>query len=179
MVDMSYLELQKMVEFFYSAYYEDDISKEIEQGTGRHVSPLQLHARMFALGDRYDVSGLRDLAGKKYYFGSAGSTKSRSRLKLLESIHDVYAGTPDSIRPLRDIACLLVRKNLPMMLNDKTVATTYDKLIAEIPDFAKDLLGIYVNVSVYKHCPACLSDQAMELLEIRCKGCGKKLFSNS
>jgi hypothetical protein len=38
-----------MVDFFYSTSYDDDIPKEAEQET---ISLLQLHARMFALGDR-------------------------------------------------------------------------------------------------------------------------------
>jgi hypothetical protein len=59
MVDMSYMELKKMVSFFYSMNYDDEIPEETGQETGSHISLLQLHARMFAVGDRYDILGLR------------------------------------------------------------------------------------------------------------------------
>lgn len=61
---MSYLELKKIVDFFYSMSYDDEIPKKTEQGADNHCfSLLQLHARMFALGDRYGIPGLRDVAG--------------------------------------------------------------------------------------------------------------------
>ena len=66
MVDILYLELKKMVQFFYSMSYNDDIPELTERETLSLISLLQLHARMFTLGDRYDISGLRDVAVKKY-----------------------------------------------------------------------------------------------------------------
>ena len=62
MADMSYLELKKMVRFFYSMSYDDDIPEATEQDTPPHISLLQLHARMFALGDRYDIPKVFDSA---------------------------------------------------------------------------------------------------------------------
>ena len=55
-----------MVNFFYSMNYDDEIPEETGDETRPPISLLQLHARMFALGDRYDVPGLRDMAVKKY-----------------------------------------------------------------------------------------------------------------
>ena len=60
MADISYLDLKKMVNFFYSMSYDDDIPEVTERETVSRISLLQLHARMFALGDRYDIPGLRD-----------------------------------------------------------------------------------------------------------------------
>ena len=170
MVDISHLELKKMVQFFYSMSYDDHIPQVTEQETVSLMSQLQLHARMFALGDRYDIPGLRDVAAKQYSWRCAASCEP---LELVESIPDVYEGTPSSIRHLRDAACIRMRKSLPKMLDDEAVATAYEKVITAFPDFTKDMLAIYVTAPLYGECSTCWLDQAFEALQIRCKGCGK------
>lgn len=96
-----------MVNFFYSMDYDDDISEVTEQETGPRLSLLQLHARMFALGDRYDIPGLRDVAVKKH---SSRCAVSCDPLELIESICDVYERTTASVSQLRNAACVLMRK---------------------------------------------------------------------
>lgn len=169
MVDISYMELKKMVSFFYSMNYDDEIPEETGCETGPPISLLQLHARMFALGDRYDIPGLRDLAVKKY---SSRAAVPGVPLELLESIYDVYKGTPASVRQLRDTAGVLVRKNLPKMLDEAAVATAYEEVLTEVPEFMKELLGIYVKAPLYG-CNTCGPNQGMEALQVRCMRCGK------
>ena len=159
-----------MVAFFYTLSYDDDIPKETEKETKPYVSPLQLHARMFALGDQYDIQGLKETAVKKYVSRCAVTWIPK---EFLESISDIYGRTHASLRQLRDAACVVARKNLPMMLDDKSVATTYENILTEVPDFTKDLLGIYVKAPLYSHCSTCSSNQAMEALQVRCLKCGK------
>lgn len=171
MADISYLELEKMVDFLYSMSYDDEIPKQTEQEAGNHrFSLLQLHARMFALGDRYDIPGLREVAVKKY---SSRSVVSWEPLEFLESIYDVYRRTPPSIRQLRNAAGNLMRKNLRKMVEDKVIAISYEKVIDEPPEFTKDMLRIFVKVPLYGDCNTCNSNQAFEALQIRCKRCGK------
>lgn len=170
MVDISYLELKKMVSFFYSMNYDDDVPEQTGKEPGPLISLLQLHARMFALGDRYDIPGLRDVAVKKYF---SRSTVSWLPLEFLESIYDVYGRTPASVLQLRNAAGVLARKNLPRMLDDDAVATVYEKVLTEVPEFTKDLLGIFVKAPVYGDCITCGANQAMEVLQVRCIGCGK------
>lgn len=167
MADISYLELKKMVMFFYSMNYDDDIPEAAERET---VSLLQLHARMFALGDRYDIPGLRDVAVKKYASRCAVSLEP---LEFMKSLCDVYEGTPSSIRDLRNAACFLMRKKLPKMLDDKAVAAAWETVLVEVPEFTKDMLGIYVTAPLYGDCSTCGSNQAFEALQVRCNGCGK------
>ena len=170
MVDISHLELKKMVQFFYSMSYDDDIPEVTERETESLISLLQLHARMFALGDRYDIPGLRDVAVKKYSSRCAVSWKP---LEFVESICDIYERTPSSLRHLRNAACIRMRKNLPNMLDDEAVANAYENVLDQVPDFTKDLLGIYVNAPLYGDCSTCGSNQAFEALQVRCNGCGK------
>ncbi len=96
-----------MVNFFYSMDYDDDIPEVTEQETGPRLSLLQFHARMFALGDRYDIPGLRVVAVKKY---SSRCAASCDPLELIESVYDVYERTTVSVRQLRNAACVLMRK---------------------------------------------------------------------
>ena len=159
-----------MVQFFYSMSYDDDIPEVTEGETEPLISLLQLHARMFALGDRYDIPGLRDKAVKKY---SSRCALSCEPLEFIESICDVYERTPSSIRHLRYAACIRMRKKLPKMLDSEAVAAAYEKVLTEVPEFTKDMLGIYVTAPLYGDCSTCGSDQAFEALQVRCNGCGK------
>lgn len=171
MAVMSYLELKKMVDFLYSMSYDDEIPNQTEEEAGNQcLSLLQLHARIFALGDRYDIPGLRDVAVKKY---SSRSLVSWEPLEFLESIYDVYRRTPPSVRQLRDVAGNLMRKNLRNMVEDKVIATSYEMVIDELPEFTKDILRIFVKVPLYGNCNTCNSTQAFEALQIKCKRCGK------
>ena len=168
--DVSYLELKKMVDFFYSMDYDDGTPEVTEQEAGPRLSLLQLHARMFALGDRYDIPGLRDMAVKKY---SSRCAVSQDPLELLGSVCDVYRRTPGSIRQLRNATCILIRKKLPKMLEDEAAMTVYEMVLSEIPEFTKDLLGIFVKAPLCGDCSTCGSNQAFEALQVRCKRCGK------
>ncbi len=167
---MSYLELKKMVTFFYSMNYDDDIPEATEQETPLHISLLQLHARMFALGDRYDIPGLRDVAVKKY---SSRCVIFLEPVEFLESIYDVYERTPTSIKQLRNAACTQMRKNSLEILDNKIAATVYEKVLVEVPEFTRNMLELYVRAPSYGECTTCCSNQAFEVLQARCKRCGK------
>lgn len=159
-----------MVKFFYSLNYDDNIPEATEQETPLHISSLQLHARMFALGDRFDILGLRDVAVKKYSSRCAIPLES---LELIESIYDVYERTPASVRQPRNAACILLRKNLLKMLDNEAFATVYEKVLIEVPEFTRDMLKLYVEEPLNGDCSTCGSNQAFEALQVRCKRCGK------
>ena len=59
------------------------------------------------------------------------------------------------------------------MLDSEAVATAYEKILIEVPEFTKDLLGIYVTAPLYGDCITCGPNQAFEALQVRCNGCGK------
>ncbi|KAF2802865.1 uncharacterized protein BDZ99DRAFT_548055, partial [Mytilinidion resinicola] len=160
---VSHVELKKMVSFFYDMDYDDNLPEETD------ISLLQLHARMFALADEYDIQGLSTIAQEKY---SSRCAVWRPR-EFLESIHDVYGRTPTTTRQLRDAACMAIRKNLPKMLEDEGIAGFYEEILTEIPEFTKGLLRSYVEAPFYRECISCSSNQPMEALQARCKKCGK------
>jgi hypothetical protein len=65
MVDISLLEVKRIVEFLYRLDYSDELDED--EQLEECVSPLQLHALMFMNGDRYDIPTLRDMAVLKYH----------------------------------------------------------------------------------------------------------------
>lgn len=66
MVDISYVELENLIRFFYSADYDDHCVGFTDDDDDPPLTPFEISARMFALGDRYDIPLLRRVAVKKY-----------------------------------------------------------------------------------------------------------------
>jgi hypothetical protein len=159
-----FLLLDRLVQFFYNMDYDEVLPLYAD------VTILQLHARMFALADKYEIPDLPSVAADKY---SARCLTFWKPLEFLSSIQDVYDGTPPSISLLRKIAYTAIRRNLPAMLNDETISKLYDQAVTEYPDFTKDLLQSYVINPVFRHCYTCSSHQRMEILQVRCKNCKK------
>jgi len=63
------------------------------------ANPLTIHAKMYALGDKYQVEGLCDLAKRK--FETCLSEHAHSE-DFIEAVQIAYSTTPDSNRGLRD-----------------------------------------------------------------------------
>ncbi|KAF4534675.1 Kelch domain-containing protein [Lasiodiplodia theobromae] len=91
--------VEKMVDFFYTNDYQLDPSDAENLDDSFSASSLQIHARMFALADKYDIGELCTLASSKY---SWELMDSNSLVEFFDSIHDVYSLTPPSKRDLRD-----------------------------------------------------------------------------
>jgi len=138
MVDIANFELMKMVQFFYNMDYDDEV-KGIE---GKDISRLQVHVRMFAIGDKFDIPVLRSLAAEKY--GNRCSL-SWNDLEFLGSIREIYTSTPDSIPELRNVAVSVALCKVQDMQKSKDVKEVYEGLLKEVPEFARHLLSEYVN----------------------------------
>lgn len=151
-----------MVAFLYNFDYDNDMPDEPD------MSLLQLHARMFALADQYDIPSLGTLALRKY---SSRCTVSWNPIEFLGSIQIVYETTPSCIRQLRKTVCMVIRKHLPSMLREEHVAQMCEEVFTENVEFTKDLLRSYVSDPLYGNCQSCGSGQPMEVLQGRCKKC--------
>ena len=160
--DVPFLMLDKLVQFFYSMDYDDILPENAD------VFLLKLHAKMFALADRFEIPDLLSVVANKYSFRCLTSWEP---LEFLSSIQDVYDGRPPSVSSLRRIAYTAIRRNLPAMLDDEIVLGQYDQTVTESPDFAQDLLRSYVMNPVFSRCYTCSSHQGMEILQVRCKQC--------
>ena len=106
-------------------------------------SPHQLHAAMYALGDKYDLAVIKDTAKLKYVSQMA-KYGIKDLLNFIESIPIVYSSTSDSDRQLRDAA---VQKTLrhPEHFLQPRVKPKFQKILVEVPEFSWDLHQSWMN----------------------------------
>jgi hypothetical protein len=157
--------VQKLIDYFYTADYDEIVN---EPGTDEVISGLQVHARMFALADKYDIEGLLVLSSEKF---SNRFRSSPNGLELLESVPDVYALTPPSVKILRNKVTLCARINLKTSLRDQSVREVYERIATEHPDFVKDVLDLYIRAPLFGNCLTCGNYNAVQTLQARCLTC--------
>jgi hypothetical protein len=66
---------------------------------------LLLHSKMYAIGDKYDVAGLKELARTNFCMISNKAWKDEA---FAEVADHVLSSTPDSDAGLRDILCEMI-----------------------------------------------------------------------
>jgi len=190
-VDQSPKLVRRMVEYFYTGDYEDcsiqfrmptvteekpagDHGDEEENG----LTSLRLDAEMLALAEMYQADSLQSLAVAKYGKEIVGARTQY----LLDSIPDVYDLTPSSVRALRGKAVIAVRTAITKptrFFGDEAAAdiilNNYDDIIAETPEFLKDLLSSYIHTHLLGHFSHCAGAQPrpVEPLQMKCSECGK------
>jgi hypothetical protein len=76
-------------------YVINEASRQIQIST-----PLSIHADMYALGDKYQVAGLQNVAASKF---KACLTHHCNSPDFITALQIVYTSTPDSNRMLRDV----------------------------------------------------------------------------
>ncbi|KND89504.1 hypothetical protein TOPH_05785, partial [Tolypocladium ophioglossoides CBS 100239] len=164
--------VQRMVDYFYTGTY-DDGSAEAETGEQlEDLSTLSVHARMFALADKYLINGLGALSARNY-------TKALERkpdlCDFLGSLPDVYTLTPASVRGLRSRAVDFAREKLTVLLNSPEMKDVYHEMVTDTPQFTEELLNSFIERPLIGHCHACGYDKPVPVvaLQCRCKNCGK------
>ncbi|KAF4946242.1 hypothetical protein FGADI_11319 [Fusarium gaditjirri] len=165
--------IQLMVDYLYTGDYSIDMSDTDEADTTSNSGALSTHAMMYALGDEYDIKGLRDLSSRKY---SWFLDESLELDDFLNSIPFVYTLTPESSRGLRDPALEYARNKLRSAGGQSDIRDTFDELLMECPDFLKELLYYCVQAPSLGYCP-CTGPRdkvPVEAEGYRCKGCGKE-----
>ncbi|KAF4338400.1 kelch 21 [Fusarium beomiforme] len=163
--------IQLMVDYLYTGDYSVD-TDAMDDGNGTSDSVLSTHAIMYALGEEYDIKGLRDLSAQKY------SWSLDEKLKLddfVQSIPFVYTLTPENSRDLRDPALEFARNRLRDGGAQSDVRDAFDEVIMECPEFLKELLYFCVQAPFFGYCP-CTGPRdkvPVEAREYHCKKCGK------
>ncbi len=167
-----------MIDYMYTGGYEElpsaDFDRSSEQGSDKlySTSPMVLHARMASLADMYLVDGLRHLSEAKFKEAVHQETDT---LVLLGAISEVYSLQFGSCRIFRDIIIGSIRERTAQPPFDVDIKGQLEGVIAEVPDFAIDLLKSYIYQPVLGRCHMCGRDQlvSVEPLQCRCKRCGK------
>ncbi|KAI7763415.1 hypothetical protein ACKAV7_015093 [Fusarium commune] len=118
--------IQLMVDYLYTGDYSVDTNEIDENNTSSNSGALSTHAIMYALGDEYDIKGLRDLSARKY---SWSLDESLELDDFLNSIPFVYTLTPDSSRGLRDPALEFARNKLRDAGGQSDIRDAFDELL--------------------------------------------------
>lgn len=160
--------IRKMVHFLYSGFYGTSMRGEEKYGP---VSGLQVHARMFALGDKYDIPALREFAVTKFATRLRGFS---THLDVLECVSDVYQLTPPSVIHLRDLLSKETRVRLERYLKYAGSREAFESIIAEVPEFATDVLDVYMNSPLQGQCMMCNRVKPVESVSRLCFECHGK-----
>ena len=126
--------VSRMIHCFYYGTYPD-FNEEDDGHTWR--SAHQLHAAMYALGDKYDVTSLKNRA-RANFNRPASKVYIWDLQGFIDSIPLVYSSTPDSDRGLRDITVSKIKENPSQYLHED-VKASYRKVLFEVPEFSWDL----------------------------------------
>lgn len=132
--------VSRMINCLYHGSYADfDVAVDGDDWKSAH----HLHAVMYALGDKYDLTVLKAQADVN--FGSLATKQPQDLVKLIESIPIVYSSTPDSDRILRNLA-LMKTVASPAVLLHENVNTAFQKVLIEVPDFNWDLQRTWIGI---------------------------------
>ena len=174
MEDESIPLIEKMLDFLYTGDYSDSASdSSTSTSTGEAVPPmssLRLHAQLFALGDKYCIPELCDIATEKF---SARLKTECDPLDYLDSISDVFFSPLSHNDRLKKLVVLYSRNNLRDQLQHASVRAKYNSIAAETPDFVKELLDTYLDAPLLGDCANCGRAKPMSALQVRCQKCGR------
>jgi len=157
--------IERMLSYLYTLDYSDNSAVRPLLPTGQNwplllsneesKSVLELDAQVYAIAEKYDISGLKDLAKHKYKLALGNCSGG----DFLRSIQQVYQLTPPSDRGLRDLVIEYTSAHMTELRakNEFTVA------IEDIPGFCVDLLQAVLNAqaapSQKRHCKFCRTER--------------------
>ena len=124
-----------MIHCLYHGTYEDSPKPDDPL---EWKSPHQLHAAMYALGDKYELKVLKDAALVKFNELPTVTANPEDVQALIDSIALIYSSTPDSDRQLRDATVTKIRAS-PVRFLQRDVSLSFRKVLCEVPDFSWDL----------------------------------------
>jgi len=118
----------------------DDESYDEEEDLPEDQANLMIHARVYALAEKYDIPSLKHIAKQKLEMAMACNYDSPD---LPLAIEEVYCSTIDTDRGLRDIVCEAFRCH-PQLASTPDVR----QAISELPSLALDLFKIERGIPV-------------------------------
>ena len=148
--------VDNMLQFLYTSNYQDNADG------GR---PLLVNAKMYSIGDKYNIPTLKTLATEKF---SAALGASWDIVGFPEVIETVYTTTPGSDRGLRDcLAPVLVEHKKELHDHEGFVGLVRNKLADG--DFAVDVINVWTGHQDRNKCKHC----AVRIT--KCHSCGWNL----
>lgn len=152
--EMSFV-VDKMIDYLYTGDYSDPTDKGPEDGNPKEqwdtMSSLQLHAKLFALGDKYDIPELCDLTLEKYSKRAGEDNPS----EYLDSLADVFFSPTIQNTALKEAAVRIPRGYLGVRLQYESVRMKYDSVITQVPEYANQLLLTFWELPYMHYCKLC------------------------
>jgi hypothetical protein len=99
------------------------------------ASQMLLHARLYELGDKYDVVGLKDLAREKFYRACAVYWDSEH---FAAAAYHAFSTTPENDKGLRDIVISTILSHMAL-LNKPAVKELLDELEMSVHELAQNV----------------------------------------
>ncbi|PQE08187.1 BTB POZ fold protein [Rutstroemia sp. NJR-2017a BBW] len=159
--DNDQVSVEIMLKYFYTGIYDETIIE------GEELR-LQLRTQVltYNLADKYDVPTLMELTEKKFKSTlSVGPTLE----EFLSVISDIYT-VPKSTNTLRVIAVEYARTKFRSMMQSADLEILRIT-IQDVPDFAFDVLQLFINAPLRGHCVSCGPNQSTQALQARCVNC--------
>jgi len=100
---------------------------------------LVMHAKMYAVAEKYGINGLKTLAQLKFETLVAEHWNSYD---FLDSVAEIYTSTVDTDRGLRNVVIHIFRSHPELAHNTEAQA-----VVKSVPDFAFDLFKMHYNIS--------------------------------
>jgi hypothetical protein len=144
--------VRRLVDYLYTGNYAEQITETGMDDQTDGISPLRVHAIMFALADKYLIKGLQTLSAANY---AKTLGQEPNICNFIRSLPDVYTLTPDSSRGLRDEALEFAKAKLAVSLASPEAKDIYDDLAADIPEFIKELLDSFLQQPLVGGCHKC------------------------
>jgi len=104
---------------------------------------LAIHAKVYTLGEVYDMRGLKQTALEKY---KVETEHYWDTIDFLDSVGEVFMATPDHDRAMRDVVLSTITKHLDLLDRPEVQG-----VIKSVPALAYDLL-MRIHTS-HKTCP--------------------------
>jgi hypothetical protein len=151
-----------MLEFFYKA----DYSYEAENAG---IHPLQFHAQMCSLADKYQIPALMHIAKEKY----AHVLRDNPGLHdYLRSVPEVYVAQASG-NELRITAVCFARRMLREGIKQDDVRTRLREVIDQVPEYGFDILEAFIKAPLMGECRTCGPDRGVDAQQTRCQNCGR------
>jgi hypothetical protein len=136
MIDESLPVVRKMLDYLYTGDYseliDDSPTDVLPNVQPLSISALQLHAQLFAVGDKYCIPELCDAAAGKYSNRIVGHFDP---FEYLDSIPDVFFSPLSHDAALKELVVRLSRDYLEFHLRDTSVRATYSRLVGWLMSF--------------------------------------------
>ncbi|KAF2434944.1 hypothetical protein EJ08DRAFT_722180 [Tothia fuscella] len=130
LVDDELCAVQAMFEYLYTRVYNNQSDVE--------ASAIILHAHVYSLADKYNIQGLKDMAGNEF---SEAIVEEWNTPEFVTTVKIVYESTPPSDRVLRDMVTRVSAKHIKVLINKDGTEDGDDRDVETGNDFEEMMLG--------------------------------------